>query len=53
MFIDHEDSWASLCISANPANSREDIFSPKPYRVKRDEIHFKRKIDYINLIVWK
>ena len=46
MFIDHKDSLAFLCISANLANSREDIFAPNPYRLKRDEIRFKRKIDY-------
>lgn len=40
MFIEQEESWAFLCISANLANSGEDVFSLKLYRVKRDEINF-------------
>lgn len=35
MFIDQEESWVFLCISANLAISGEDIFSPKLYIVKR------------------
>lgn len=43
MFIDHEDSCPFLCISANLVNSREDIFSPKPFRVKEIKYILKER----------
>lgn len=56
MFTEQEESWAFLCISAKPANSRGDIFSQKLYRGKRDEINFSKvrrpyKFDCVEMVL--
>lgn len=51
MCIDQEESRAFLCLSANLANSGEDIFSLKLYRVKRGEINLgKNRLDEFNCV---